>query len=230
MSAFFTPISSPNPQARRTPTAPIEPRPDPPPPPPKRHRGTGKWEAHLWDPTVRRKKRTQGGRRAWGKQVYLGAYNTEVEAARAYDMAAIVFFGSAAKPNFSLEEAYGAELASLSKMGKEDVVNMLRRQCRSFSRGESQYRGVTRHRASDLWEARIGNMFGKNYVYLGLFESEQAAAMAYDFAALYRGGPSSLTNFDPRSYLQGSTGRTTAAAAAAAATGVPNLPTAVTTM
>lgn len=53
-----------------------------------RHRLTGKWEACLW---------------AQRRQVYLGGFETEVTAGRAYDMAALLFKGPEAQTNFPKE-------------------------------------------------------------------------------------------------------------------------------
>ena len=37
-------------------------------------------------------------------------------------------------------------------------------------RGQSKYRGVTRHHQQGRWEARIGRVRGKRYMYLGTFD------------------------------------------------------------
>jgi len=48
-----------------------------------RHRWTGRYEAHLWDSSSARVSNTKG--RTKGKQVYLGGYESETTAAKAYD-------------------------------------------------------------------------------------------------------------------------------------------------
>jgi AP2-like factor (euAP2 lineage) len=54
---------------------------------------------------------------------------------------------------------------------KDELVLSLRRQSKGFSRGTSRYRGVTRHQKG-RWEARIGQLVGKKYRYLGLYDTE----------------------------------------------------------
>jgi len=63
-----------------------------------RHRVTGRFEAQLWDASAINRDRSRGGR-ARGRQVYLGGYSLENQAAEAYDRAAIKFFGAQAKLN-----------------------------------------------------------------------------------------------------------------------------------
>lgn len=54
-----------------------------------KHRLTGRYEAHYWDAQFKREKVGTGGRTR-GRQVYLGGYQTELEAAKSYGKSLVI--------------------------------------------------------------------------------------------------------------------------------------------
>ncbi|KAL8265205.1 hypothetical protein R6Q59_023335 [Mikania micrantha] len=159
-----------------------------------RHRWTGRYEAHLWDNSCRRE-----GQSRKGRQVYLGGYDKEDKAARAYDLAALKYWGPTTTTNFSVSN-YGKELEEMKNMTRQEFVASLRRKSSGFSRGASIYRGVTRHHQHGRWQARIGRVAGNKDLYLGTFSTQEAAAEAYDIAAIKFRGLNAVTNFDMSRY------------------------------
>ncbi|CAL4973485.1 unnamed protein product [Urochloa decumbens] len=164
-----------------------------------RHRGTGKFEAHLWDGHVRNPTKSKKGRQDPKSCFFVGAFDNEEAAAHTYDLAALKYWGSNCQLNFPLE-SYKQEHERMQRMTREAYLATLRRGSSSFSRGASAFRGVARHHQNGRWEARIGYASGKKYLYLGTYGTQEEAARAYDLAALDLRGHTAITNFDISCY------------------------------
>lgn len=162
--------------------------------------------------------------------MYLGGFDTEDQAALAYDLAAVKCRGQTAITNFPISEYKGeldnfesvcyvdhacwfdvgyldlngmahVRVSETVQVTKEELVQQLRRQGKGSNQNSSRYRGVTKHQKGK-WEARIGQVVGRKYKYLGLYLTEKEAAVAYDRAAVAARGMSAQTNFEINNYVE----------------------------
>ncbi|KAF8403846.1 hypothetical protein HHK36_011952 [Tetracentron sinense] len=129
-----------------------------------KHRWTGRYEAHLWD--------NSSIKEGQAKKVYLGAHEKEEKAARAYDLAALKYWGTSVTTNFHISK-YEKELEEMKQMTKQEFVAFIRRTSSGFARGASMYRGVTRHHYHGRWQSRIGRVAGVKDFYLGTFSDAE---------------------------------------------------------
>ncbi|XP_059646289.1 AP2-like ethylene-responsive transcription factor At2g41710 isoform X2 [Cornus florida] len=118
-----------------------------------RHRWTGRYEAHLWDKSTWNQNQNKKG-----KQVYLGAYDDEEAAARAYDLAALKYWGPGTLINFPVTD-YSRDLEEMQNVSREDYLASLRRKSSGFSRGIAKYRGLS----SNRWDSSFSRMAGPDY-------------------------------------------------------------------
>ncbi|KAL6972656.1 hypothetical protein U1Q18_026831 [Sarracenia purpurea var. burkii] len=138
---------------------------------------------------------TFGQRTSQYRGVTRCGYDKEEKAARAYDLAALKYWGPTTHTNFP-QSTYESELEEMKNMTRQEFVAMLRRKSSGFSRGASMYRGVTR-------AVRIGVVIilpDINWNYLNESGTQEEAAEAYDIAAIKFRGTSAVTNFDINRY------------------------------
>ncbi|KAJ6741792.1 AP2-LIKE ETHYLENE-RESPONSIVE TRANSCRIPTION FACTOR [Salix viminalis] len=135
-----------------------------------RHRWTGRYEAHLWDKSTWNQNQNKKG-----KQVYLGAYDDEEAAARAYDLAALKYWGPGTLINFPVTD-YTRDLEEMQNVSREEYLASLRRKSSGFSRGISKYRAL-----SSRWDSSYSRVPGSEYFSNVNYGDDQAAESEYSF-------------------------------------------------
>ncbi|KAJ0968168.1 hypothetical protein J5N97_025085 [Dioscorea zingiberensis] len=92
-----------------------------------------------------------------------GAYDDEEAAARAYDLAALKYWGAGTLINFPVSD-YSRDLEEMQMVSKEDYLVSLRRKSSAFSRGFPKNRGVSRQLQNNCWDGSFNQMLGNAYV------------------------------------------------------------------
>lgn len=118
-----------------------------------------------------------------GRPKYIGTYETEREAALAYDRAAEQRYGEYAQLNFP-------DLSDAPMTRREKGIPRLRTQARSLKRpSKAGYRGVFLAGNGRMWGVKLGKQ------YLGCYRTAEDAARAYDAKAREVYGASAYQNF-----------------------------------
>lgn len=131
----------------------------------------------------------------------LGRHTDELTAARAFDRAVICTRRKGATLNFPRED-YLDEMVQLQSMSLEELAKTFRQGLKISKESTSCYTGVRLNKRSKKYEAYL-RVAGR-HVHLGCYETEIAAAQAYDQAVILRhaygvpannGKPKLLINF-----------------------------------
>ena len=140
------------------------------------------------------------------KSHYLGRYDTEEEAALAYDNKALELYGITARRNFSKltpkdtikkfeRIKANAPIFQNNYLTKCQQGKIIKRENKS-----SQYTGVTFKKKQNKWVSKIC-YFYKHY-YIGQYTTEEEAARAYDKKAQELFGEKAKLNFPQNDYHQ----------------------------
>lgn len=129
----------------------------------------GRWSASI---TVR------------GERFHLGTFDDERDAARAYDRAALFLRGPGTKLNFPLERSSPASPDDLRREGRAE------RKAATTSR----YLGVSWSAPAQAWAAFVS--LRDTHVFIGHFDDEEEAALAYDSVARMLLGPNARERFN----------------------------------
>src|SRR3989339_698495 len=124
-----------------------------------------------------------------GKQQWVGYFEKEIDAAKAYDKVMAYYNADVHKMNFAIDLA--------------EAPNNIRRRIRVAGKikrkASSIYLGVHYSDRLHKWKAEISH--NKQCIHIGFFNSETEAASAYDKVARYYHGEKAQTNFSGTAIL-----------------------------
>ncbi|KAJ1695677.1 hypothetical protein LUZ63_012375 [Rhynchospora breviuscula] len=135
-----------------------------------RHRWTGRYEAHLWDKSTWNQNQNKKGKQ--------GAYDDEEAAARAYDLAALKYWGAGTLINFPVSD-YTRDLEEMQMVSKEDYLVSLRRKSSAFSRGFPKYRSQSRQQQNSRWDQSLGQILGNDYSSMNYGSTKEGLDRSY---------------------------------------------------
>ncbi|KAG6743865.1 hypothetical protein POTOM_052568 [Populus tomentosa] len=104
---------------------------------------------------------------------FAGAYDDEEAAARAYDLAALKYWGPGTLINFPVTD-YKRDLEEMQSVSREEYLASLRRKSSGFSRGLSKYRAL-----SSRWDSSCSRMPGSEYCSSVNYGDDHAAESEY---------------------------------------------------
>ena len=144
------------------------------------------------------------------RQIHIGTFSREEDAARAYDRVSIAYHGHAkAKTNFPVAQ-YRAEWAELEALGVDGAVALMKEHAAAerpdvMNKG-SRFRGVYKvngGKGPKPWTAQISATKNSKprVIYIGSFAKEEDAARAYDRVSIAKlGHAKAETNFPVADY------------------------------
>ncbi|XP_057816238.1 AP2-like ethylene-responsive transcription factor At2g41710 [Cryptomeria japonica] len=129
--------------------------------------------------------------------VYLGAYDEEEAAARAYDLAALKYWGPGTLINFPVSD-YARDIDEMQNISREEYLASLRRKSSGFSRGMSKCRA--RVSQKNRWDVRFDQSIGNEYLNVGNYWDDSATA--YDMSQGDNRKFSMVTSIDLSAYVK----------------------------
>ena len=134
------------------------------------------------------------------REVHLGYYGSEEEAARAYDKAH--WCCKSSTKNFDISTYDAEEMAKIKEMPSNDLTELRKHLGVGLSKdgkeGSSKYRGVCKEKKTQKWRAEI-QIAGKKES-LGYHANEMDAVRAYDRAQIVVKGDKAKTNLPIEQY------------------------------